>query len=113
MDEKIIAEIQTNMYIIDSLNEFSQHDFEIFLIDLIFCYDDYENCIISDFYKLYENILKITEKMKINEKKMLLRFKFVWLMKEIKYWHNFYDDEKIIKSFTYDVSLIRKKGGLL
>ena len=75
--------------------------------------DESENCIISDFYKLYENILKITEKMKIYEKKMLLKFKFRWLIKEIKYYHNFYDDEKIINAFTYDVSVITEKGGLL
>lgn len=113
MDERIIEEIQTNIYIIDSLNEFSQHDFKILLINLLICYDKSENCMISDFYNLYDNILKITEKMEIYQKKMLLKFKFRWLVKEIKYYHNFYDDEKIINGFTQDVSFIIEKGGLL
>lgn len=112
MNEIIISNIKKSIYRIDS-NEFSESEFELSLLDLLIYYDEYENCVISDFYNLYDNILKITEKMKINEKKMLIRFKFIWLMKEIKYWHNFYDDEKIINAFTQDVSLIIKKGGLL
>lgn len=112
-NEIIISNIKKYIYLIDSLNEFSESEFELFLLDILICYDESENCVISDFYNLYENILKITEKMKIYEKKVLLKLKFLCLIKNIEYLHNFYDDEKIINDFTQDVSLIIEKGGLL